>query len=344
MRNAHPHFAGQTLKREWTALVGRLQLDQVQKLTSDARGLVMEGNLPLQLVFDDARNVVAGLRMPSDTIEPITEAAKTDSRPFATGGPEMALKSDKEAVDVPEVKDGEGETAPPEEGSEPPVGESAAKTEPSPEAKTAVKSEPKPVVPKSPGTATETRPIAGAPKIELSVSSGTPKTTPAEAEPQDKDKDKDKEKDKPKTDPPKKEQKSDPGSGGGIIDIRPSTGKSGTGGGSSQSGENTVKVRDEGPKTLRHWLEVARSRMMLRDWAAAANAFENAIRAGADPGITNQRLGQCYQELGRKGDARAAYQRAIKSFEAQRKVAPERTERLNISIEACKQALRVLGG
>ena len=66
--------AGQTLKREWTALVGRLQLDQVQKLASDARGLVMEGNLPLQLVFDDARNVIAGLRMPSDTIEPITDA------------------------------------------------------------------------------------------------------------------------------------------------------------------------------------------------------------------------------------------------------------------------------
>lgn len=63
----------ETLKREWSAMMGRMQLDQVQKLKSDARGFVMEGNLPLQLVYDDAMNVVAGVRMPSDTIVPITD-------------------------------------------------------------------------------------------------------------------------------------------------------------------------------------------------------------------------------------------------------------------------------
>jgi hypothetical protein len=65
--------ASEKLKREWLAFMGRLQLDISQKLKSDARGLVMEGNLPLQLVYDDAMNVVAGVRMPSDTIIPITD-------------------------------------------------------------------------------------------------------------------------------------------------------------------------------------------------------------------------------------------------------------------------------
>ncbi|RDI25161.1 hypothetical protein DFR41_104217 [Pseudacidovorax intermedius] len=67
--------SSQTLKREWEAFRGRLQLDVGEKLKSDARGFVMEGNLPLQLVLDDAspRRVVSAIRMPSDTIQPITD-------------------------------------------------------------------------------------------------------------------------------------------------------------------------------------------------------------------------------------------------------------------------------
>lgn len=66
--------SSETLKREWLALMGRVQLDNAEKLKSDARGIVMEGNLPLQLVFNDRQEVVAGIRMPSDTIVPITAA------------------------------------------------------------------------------------------------------------------------------------------------------------------------------------------------------------------------------------------------------------------------------
>ncbi|MDP2369318.1 hypothetical protein [Rhodoferax sp.] len=62
-----------TLKREWTQFKGRLQLDIESKLKSDARGFVMEGNLPLQLVLDAKRDVVAAIRMPSDTMVPITD-------------------------------------------------------------------------------------------------------------------------------------------------------------------------------------------------------------------------------------------------------------------------------
>lgn len=65
--------SSETLKKEWELFKGRLQLDNREKLKSDARGLVMEGNLPLQLVVNNAREVVAAIRMPSDTINPIVD-------------------------------------------------------------------------------------------------------------------------------------------------------------------------------------------------------------------------------------------------------------------------------
>lgn len=65
--------SSETIKGEWSGFVGRLQLDQAQKLASDARGLAMEGNLPLQLVYGDDMAVVAAVRMPSDTIVPIVD-------------------------------------------------------------------------------------------------------------------------------------------------------------------------------------------------------------------------------------------------------------------------------
>lgn len=66
--------SSETLKREWAGFKTRLQLHRSEKLKSDTRGLITEGNLPLQLVLDDDRNVTAALRMPSDTIVPMTDA------------------------------------------------------------------------------------------------------------------------------------------------------------------------------------------------------------------------------------------------------------------------------
>lgn len=54
----------------WNEFATRLQLNRVEKLKSDARGLVMEGNLPIQWVLDKEYNVVSGVRMPSETIIP----------------------------------------------------------------------------------------------------------------------------------------------------------------------------------------------------------------------------------------------------------------------------------
>ena len=59
------------IAKEWGAFVKRLQLDNSAKLRSDARGLLMEGNLPLQWVIDaDLKSVVACVRMPTETMRP----------------------------------------------------------------------------------------------------------------------------------------------------------------------------------------------------------------------------------------------------------------------------------
>jgi hypothetical protein len=67
--------SNETLAREWDAYQRRLQLNRVEKLKSDARGLVMEGSLPLQWVLDDAFRVVAAVRMPAETIFPNVDAS-----------------------------------------------------------------------------------------------------------------------------------------------------------------------------------------------------------------------------------------------------------------------------
>ncbi|PHS71954.1 MAG: hypothetical protein COB22_05925 [Cycloclasticus sp.] len=50
--------------------VKRLKLNKIQKLESDARGLVMEGNLPLQWVLNNQNRIVQAIRMPTETIRP----------------------------------------------------------------------------------------------------------------------------------------------------------------------------------------------------------------------------------------------------------------------------------
>lgn len=60
------------ITRLWNQFMRRLQLNNPQKLKSDARGMIMEGNLPIQWVLDEASGqVVAGIRMPTDTLVPI---------------------------------------------------------------------------------------------------------------------------------------------------------------------------------------------------------------------------------------------------------------------------------
>lgn len=62
--------ASELIRREWDSYQRRLQLNRVEKLKSDVRGMVIEGNLPLQWVLDDALRVAAAVRMPTETIRP----------------------------------------------------------------------------------------------------------------------------------------------------------------------------------------------------------------------------------------------------------------------------------
>lgn len=61
------------IRRKWDAFATRLGLNRPAKLTSDARGMIMEGNLPMQWVLDEAGRVVAGLRMPTETLIPLVD-------------------------------------------------------------------------------------------------------------------------------------------------------------------------------------------------------------------------------------------------------------------------------
>lgn len=54
----------------WNEFSRRLKLDRREKLESDCRGLVTEGNLPMQWVLNAQRRVAAGVRMPTETILP----------------------------------------------------------------------------------------------------------------------------------------------------------------------------------------------------------------------------------------------------------------------------------
>ncbi len=59
------------INQAWLDFEMRLGLWNRQKLESDFRGMMMEGNLPMQWVVADNR-VVAGIRMPTETIRPRT--------------------------------------------------------------------------------------------------------------------------------------------------------------------------------------------------------------------------------------------------------------------------------
>lgn len=58
--------------RAWLDFELRLGLWNRQKLVSDMMGLMMEGNLPMQWVLGPDNRVVAGVRMPTETIKPVT--------------------------------------------------------------------------------------------------------------------------------------------------------------------------------------------------------------------------------------------------------------------------------
>ena len=58
----------------WRDYSRRLKLDRPEKLESDFRGCMMEGNLPLQWIIGEDRHVHAAVRMPTETLLPVVGA------------------------------------------------------------------------------------------------------------------------------------------------------------------------------------------------------------------------------------------------------------------------------
>lgn len=59
------------LARAWDRLQRRVGLSRRAKLHSDARGLLMEGSLPMQIALGDDARIAALVRMPAETIRPV---------------------------------------------------------------------------------------------------------------------------------------------------------------------------------------------------------------------------------------------------------------------------------
>ncbi len=78
------------------------------------------------------------------------------------------------------------------------------------------------------------------------------------------------------------------------------------------------------------------------DNARAASAYENALRAGADPAGVNQRLGQAYERMGRKAEAAQAYSRSAESYR-RRIAAGKGDDRAKNGLDSVNQALKVVG-
>lgn len=133
---------------------------------------------------------------------------------------------------------------------------------------------------------------------------------------------------KPETAPPTAEVPTR--SNDGVIEIRPSP--NATPAGTARPNEDASPVRAEA------LIRVAREHQQLGRYDQAADAYRKAISAGADPGVTHQRLAETYARMGRNDDAVAAYERAIAAYRR------SNSARAQAAIDVCRQAVRVLRG
>ncbi|HZH97786.1 MAG TPA: tetratricopeptide repeat protein, partial [Fimbriimonadaceae bacterium] len=112
----------------------------------------------------------------------------------------------------------------------------------------------------------------------------------------------------PTTVPVKDEEPKDQG----VYEIqigRGSANKPAIGGGGSED------VEDQGNQ-LEALLATAKSQFLAQRYESAAKSYDRALAAGAEPASTYQRLGQCYEKLGRNSEALYAYDRAISACES----------------------------
>jgi tetratricopeptide (TPR) repeat protein len=90
-------------------------------------------------------------------------------------------------------------------------------------------------------------------------------------------------------------------------------------------------------------LRAADTDYQLRKYAEAANHYRQVADMGGDTPRIQQRLGECFTNLGQIGAAKAAYNRAISKYQAQIK-SGQGIDRAQRGLDSCEQALKVIGG
>ena len=118
-----------------------------------------------------------------------------------------------------------------------------------------------------------------------------------------------------------------------ILEIRRSNGGARTFGG----GQDVSSSNGNGLQAL---LRTANQQFGLGRYDKAATTYERALSSGGNSGSLNQRLGQCYEKLGRNGDAISAYTKAVAYYEDAARTDTSKVQ----ALESCKQALKILRG
>src|SRR3546814_8801025 len=86
----------------WSDFEPRCELFRREKLESDVRGAMMEGNLPIQRVVDfDANSILRGVRMPTETLKPVVNGAGQFERPLQAAYEQWVLNPGKVIAAIP---------------------------------------------------------------------------------------------------------------------------------------------------------------------------------------------------------------------------------------------------
>lgn len=91
-------------------------------------------------------------------------------------------------------------------------------------------------------------------------------------------------------------------------------------------------------------LRVGSQQYSLGNYSQSARSYEQALRAGADPIIVNQRIGNSYSQLGRNSEAAEAYRACIAACNAAIASGRGNKSRLESVKATAEQALRVVQG
>lgn len=88
--------------------------------------------------------------------------------------------------------------------------------------------------------------------------------------------------------------------------------------------------------------KVASQEFQLKRYDSAAKKYEKLLKSGGDSAHINQRLAQCYENLGKKSDAVSAYQRAAKALKDNIQSGRGNVARQKAALESCEAAIKVL--